>query len=164
MISYARLTDRLDGGTPFSATQILLPNAASWLLMAASAVPLTWALRKRVSVPENPCNTMRGNVVQVHRRLLIYCRTMHSRHKDVKAAVAACHMVSRGRHMREASIASKAASIVTGVVNRKTPALRAGPAEGGVPRRRRPVAAVVGGGPRGGACAGQRGRGNAAPH
>ena len=48
MISYARLTDRLDSGTAFSAEQILLPNAASWLLMAASSVPLAWALRKRV--------------------------------------------------------------------------------------------------------------------
>jgi hypothetical protein len=48
VISYARLTDRLDGGTRFSVAQILLPNAASWLLMAASAVPLTWALRQRV--------------------------------------------------------------------------------------------------------------------
>ena len=53
VVSYARLTDRLDGSTAFSAGQVLLPNAASWLLMAASSVPLAWGLRKRVGIA--PC-------------------------------------------------------------------------------------------------------------
>ena len=88
VVSYARLTDRLDGGTPFTAAQILLPNAASWLFMAASAVPLAWALRKRVRATgvcrqQRPCK-------HLHHPLEYHSRQYASRPPRAHGLAAAC--------------------------------------------------------------------------